>query len=87
VYGGKHAPRRAKRFLDALSDLQDVLGTINDASISVALIEQAALDGKQPLDREAAGLATGWVAAKREEARLALPEIWRAFAGARPFWS
>jgi triphosphatase len=83
------ARKLAKPYLAALADVQAHLGSLNDASVAKALLaELARADGDLPpaLLARADGIVTGWIAARVRGDLEHLPEIWQAFAEARPFW-
>jgi len=65
------------------------LGSLNDAAVAKALLaELARTEGNLPpaLLARADGIVTGWIAARVRGDLEHLPEIWQAFADARPFW-
>jgi inorganic triphosphatase YgiF len=83
------ARKLAKPYLAALADVQGHLGSLNDAAVARALLaELARADGDLPpaLLARADGIVTGWIAARVRGDLEHLPEIWQAFADARPFW-
>ncbi|MEO8040076.1 MAG: CHAD domain-containing protein [Betaproteobacteria bacterium] len=78
-------PRKAVRtFLDQATELQDILGHLNDATVTAALLGQLPLaDGDA---REAAGLVRGWTAARSREGVARLDRAWAQFKAAKPYW-
>ncbi len=74
-------------WLQALSDLQDVLGTANDAAVAGDLIRSCtgSASGKRPLAR-ARGLVAGWWAARGEHLESDARARWRTFTELEPFW-
>lgn len=78
--------KRTKRYLRCLSQLQDVLGPINDAAVGTRLLAEAA---RTTRDAGAGRLATDAQAAlsARSAASLAeLAPVFEDFAQKRPFW-
>jgi inorganic triphosphatase YgiF len=79
---GKVAP-----YLEALKQLQDAFGSLNDG-----VMAQAALTGSQapapgdPAAQRGVGWVLGALAARASEDRPRLFARWDAFAKARPFW-
>jgi CHAD domain-containing protein len=81
-----YAHKAVKRFTENLEGLQDLLGTINDAQVSAEMIELSARGGRRALDREAVGLARGWIAARDALAREHLSKAWRSFLALESYW-
>jgi len=84
-----YPPKAARRFLDRLSSLQDVLGDLNDVATASrllsAIIERTVTTDARPLER-ASGLVVGWHI-RRAESRLAeLQAHWSALLEVKPFW-
>lgn len=52
----------AKTYLDALSEVQDVLGEINDVAVAHRLLDGLAADADLAAHQEAVVLARGWIA-------------------------
>lgn len=79
-----YSRKEARSYLQALSRLQDVLGSLNDAATAHRLLEEAA--GRGGIDPEAFGLALGWVARAAEDAATDLKRAWEQFCEEAPFW-
>ncbi|MGQ9861820.1 MAG: CYTH and CHAD domain-containing protein [Thiobacillaceae bacterium] len=78
-------PKAARRFIDTLAGLQDVLGILNDVAVTAHLLQEAKQAGGQAV-WEGAGLVAGFLA-REQELRLAeLARRWREFRRARPYW-
>ncbi len=75
-YGGK----QARSFLSALSEVQDVLGRINDVAVAQRLLDGLAAHV------EALDLARGWIAHELSRDLDALPGILRRFGKQPAFW-
>jgi triphosphatase len=79
-------PRKpVKRFVRRLKDLQESLGTINDASMATRLAQQLAGGGHAGL-----GILVGALAVSSDRARRAamrrLDRQWEAFRRQKRFW-
>ncbi|WP_158744698.1 CHAD domain-containing protein [Acidisphaera sp. L21] len=78
-----YGERKTKRFLRRVSDLQEVLGHLNDGG-AVAGLMQALRGGP---DRQfATGAVQGFAAAHAADARDDIAESWKRLRLARPFW-
>ena len=82
--------QRASRYVDALKQVQEVLGSANDAAVSTSRLsahlfnQQGGFDA--PALARATGLVTGWSAAEAHAARQQLAQLWRAFVKTPRFW-
>ena len=83
-------PRKAAQgYLEALADVQEHLGSLNDAVVAKALLAKL---GKSSKDLPAAvlaradGIVAGWIAARVKADLDELPEIWAEFERRKPFW-
>jgi inorganic triphosphatase YgiF len=77
--------KATRRYVMALRDIQDILGTLNDAVVARGLAAKlAAQDDKH--GARTAGLVAGWSAAETEAARRRFAEVWRAFGKVPRFW-
>ncbi len=79
-----HARKAVKAFLDQAAELQEILGTMNDATIASHLLDTMAAD-KRPA-AEATGILRGWVAARSQQGLAHLETAWKHFEDARPYW-
>jgi inorganic triphosphatase YgiF len=74
-----------KRYIAAMSRLQDEFGALNDASVAGRLASAAAEgQGKEAL--RAAGVLTGYCAREAETAALFIAQDFAQFVAAPPFW-
>ncbi|MGQ0579546.1 MAG: CYTH and CHAD domain-containing protein [Betaproteobacteria bacterium] len=80
------APRRARNYIRALSELQDLLGTLNDHAVAWRLLDTLGAEDPSPAYQQAVGYARGWSAAEAESCRNQLPEAWKQFMKMRPWW-
>ena len=81
VLGSVFRERALRRYVRHLSDLQQLLGEFNDAAVARQRV--STLEDIEPYAR---GVVEGYVAARTEAARNALPSAWAEFERARRFW-
>lgn len=81
-YDGK----RARSFLAALGEVQDVLGRVNDVAVARRLLDELAAQPGLAAHREACDLARGWIARALADDLEALPGVLRRFGRQRAFW-
>jgi CHAD domain-containing protein len=77
--------RRARAYAEALSDLQDVLGILNDCATAVRLLRELAPKARD--EGDAAAILHGWIAGERHRQLQALPAAWEAFRRHGRFWT
>lgn len=73
-----YAPHQVENYLGALSDLQDELGHLNDATVADGLLEELA--GQQPELAPATWFARGHLASAPQYAAKPLDKRWKRFA-------
>ncbi|AEP13044.1 Uncharacterized conserved protein [Chloracidobacterium thermophilum B] len=78
-------PKAARRFIRHLADLQDVLGVLNDAAVTVRLLSELAPAG-EAASREAVGLVMGFLACEQAYRLARLEQLWREFHDIPPYW-
>ena len=83
-FASLYPQKKVRRYLEALADLQEVLGAVNDAVVAAAMIEETGAGGR--VDARVIGLARGWVAASEAGARDRLARAWDGFTQHKPFW-
>lgn len=77
----------AKRFLRRLSDLQEVLGHVNDGAVASQLVRAPRAAHSEAAARAwARGVVDGYAAARASEGRREAEAAWRRFRDAAPFW-
>ncbi len=81
-----YPPKRVKRYIVALEDIQDTLGELNDLATAERLLADAAGGTEQSLDPRAAGIVTGWCAAAASQALARLAGDWKRIKAAKTFW-
>lgn len=77
---------RVQPMLEALNDLQDVLGAINDSAMAQVLIKAAARESGEPLRRQPRAIVRDWTQTALEHHRRALRRSWKAFRACDHFW-
>lgn len=75
--------RDVRRFLAALTELQDCLGALNDAAMGERLLRDTL---GIPPDDPASTAITGWFAGRQRLQLDHLGACWEAFARNKPFW-
>ncbi len=77
--------KRVKRHVKRCKKIQTVLGTINDAQMTVRLVREIAPRHSAAWAPPAGGLMK-WNTERREHASAKLGKVWRALKHAKPFW-
>jgi CHAD domain-containing protein len=67
----------AKDALEALKELQDCLGSLNDAAVGQQLLEQAGEKPSRPEEARALGLLAGWQASTIDRDLGRLKRAWK----------
>jgi inorganic triphosphatase YgiF len=86
-FASLYPDKRVARYVEALEDLQDILGALNDAAVVDRLLAEVASGGGQPTPPGVDGLVRGWVTAVAQQELARFRRAWRTFADARPFWA
>jgi CHAD domain-containing protein len=76
--------KKVRRYVDALADLQDALGLINDAAVGAAIVTELGSGGR--VDTRVIGVVQGWIAAGEAREIERLPRAWDGFEECRRFW-
>jgi triphosphatase len=76
--------KRARAVQSVLTELQDLLGRLNDAAVAETMIARLCDDGAGAEMQRAAGLLEGWLLARSERSLGALDEAWTRFTKLRP---
>lgn len=83
--------RRTLAFRDRLSDLQDVLGEMNDAAVARALVADILAARTNAAEAQAiayaSGVVVGWHVGHLRDRHEKLEKRWQAFASATPPWA
>ncbi len=85
-FASLYPPKRVRRYVDALEDLQDILGALNDAAVAEHLLAEAAAADPEPVAPRVEGLVRGWIAATAGHELTRYPRAWREFEDVKPFW-
>ena len=83
MFGPLFPEGQHKRYVSALSGLQDILGVLNDLAVAERLLTE--MQGQVPHD--ALDLIRGWMEHERAEQKAALVKAWKQFSDRKPFWS
>lgn len=81
---GLYGRRAVRQYLDGLTELQDILGRLNDAAVTEHLL--GSLGQVEPDVVHAAGVVLGWTRARAEAGLDHLKHAWKSFESARRFW-
>lgn len=79
--------KRTRRYIAALAQLQDLLGAMNDAATTVALLQTLATADSDIQQQQVISLISGWVLGSSHAQRTALAMSWRDFLDCKTFWS
>ncbi len=78
--------KTVRAYTGVLAALQELLGTLNDAA-TVERLCQVLREGRdEAAFREALGAVRGWAAATAHDQLQQLPQVWKRFRAAEPFW-
>jgi triphosphatase len=79
-----HARKAVRAFLDHAAELQEILGTLNDAAVTSQLLDTMATEVRPTA--EAVGIVRGWVAASAQLGLAHLESAWKRFEDAESYW-
>ncbi|HSO07653.1 MAG TPA: CHAD domain-containing protein, partial [Pelomicrobium sp.] len=85
-FHGLFTGKRAEAFIEALEDLQDILGAINDAATTQRLLEEIRGETADAGVHEAAGIVAGWGAQRAAHCRSELATAFKHLRRQKPFW-
>ncbi|HEX5337150.1 MAG TPA: CHAD domain-containing protein [Gallionella sp.] len=85
-FAGLYDKRQAKIFLDALSEVQEVFGQINDVAAAHRLLDELAQSPALSAHQEAIALAKGWIAHNLSHQYTALRTAIQRFKKQPAFW-
>ena len=80
------APKKARNYVRALSELQDLLGRFNDNALTWRLLDTLGAEDSSPAYQQAIGYVRGWSAAEAERCCNQLPDAWKKFMKTQPWW-
>ena len=81
-----YPPKKARRYLAALTEMQDILGTLNDSAIAYRLLEELCGARPSPACTGETKILGKWIDGKREEKMTGLPKAWKNLVQQKPFW-
>lgn len=79
--------KRTRRYIAALAQLQDLLGSMNDAATTVALLQTLDTADSDLQQQQVISLVSGWVLGSSHAQRTALAMSWQDFLDCQTFWS
>ena len=79
-------PARAKTMLASLSNLQDILGALNDVAVAAQKIDAALPRAKRVAIAQLRAQIAAWRALRLKVLRRKLNAAWRAYRNVKPFW-
>ena len=85
-FTGFYPHKATKRYIQSLSTLQDILGTMNDTAIAERLLSEVPIAKDESDQHEAAGIIRGWGVSLALIKKLELNNAWRHFNRNDPFW-
>ena len=85
-FAGIYPLKETKRYIQSLSTLQDILGTMNDTSIAECLLSEVLIAKDGSDEHEAVGIIKGWSASLALVKKLELNSAWKHFNSNDPFW-
>jgi triphosphatase len=85
-FSGLYAQKQAQVYLDALAGLQDGLGMLNDIATTHRLLAIFHTPRTNAENREAIGIALGWVACRGTQLLPSLKPPWETFLQQKSFW-
>jgi len=81
-----YANKRVQPYLNALADLQDGLGALNDVATTQRLLASLHTSESGVAQGKAIGRVTNWVACRCSEFLASMGKAWKAFLRKKPFW-
>ncbi len=85
-FGPLFEPDAVRAYARGLMSLQNVLGVLNDATVTRRLLHELAARHADPSYAEPIGIVTGWARRFMVERLDHLAEAWERFEDAKPFW-
>jgi inorganic triphosphatase YgiF len=85
-FSGLYDRQKTKSFLASLSEVQEVLGQINDIAVTHRLLDELAVNPDLSVHQEAVVLAKGWIAHDLSRQFAALRKTINRFSDQPSFW-
>ncbi len=79
--------KRTRQYITALAQLQDLLGSMNDAATAVSLMQPISTTDLDVQQQQAISSVSGWVLGHSHAQLAALDAAWRHFLDCKRFWS
>lgn len=83
-FSGLYPRKASRRYLQALEDLQDELGVLNDQAVTGRLLEQIGAGGR--LRDRPGGVIIGWIACNARLQLAGMARVWKRFNRCKVFW-
>ncbi|MBC7944485.1 MAG: CYTH and CHAD domain-containing protein [Burkholderiales bacterium] len=83
-FAALYSRKKVKKFSAALTGLQEVLGALNDATVTQTLLSR--LPASAAIEHEAAGIVAGYSVAQSHARLASLDQRWNAFRRKKAFW-
>jgi CHAD domain-containing protein len=85
-FSSLYSHKQVRRYLAALTGLQDVLGILNDAATTEQLLQQLKPTDRKSSLRAAKNLVLGWVRGASQARNETLGYTWKQFVKQEVFW-
>lgn len=82
MFGSLFDAAQVKRYTAALSELQDIMGLLNDIAVAHRLVEEMESEARH----QTLALVRGWLEHGQAEQTARLGAAWKRFAARQPFW-
>lgn len=83
-FSGLYPGKATRRYIQALSQLQDEFGMLNDQAVAGRLLAQIGGGGR--LSDRASGVIVGWYACKTHSQLADMAQVWKRFHRRKVFW-
>ena len=85
-FSSLYSQKRVRRYMAALANVQEVLGTLNDATTTEQLLRELARPEEGTPVHEATTLVLGWGRGANHVRREQLAQVWKDLAKQKVFW-
>jgi triphosphatase len=85
-FAALYSHKETRRYIETLSDLQDILGAINDVATVERNLTDLVIDNDSADEHEASGIIRGWGAGLVHVKKMELTEAWKSFGKSKTFW-